>query len=176
MKKIELNLTTAFTLRKRINEIAHRLQRELTCVRYMVDAESKQDQLELLTYKDVEKQLDVMDKYYIAVENLSNKIDEVNGVGKSIMNRLQRINTEIQVATIISNGLNTKQTQKTRNPVTGIWEVEKYVGVTDYDITTHTNKLKQAKVRAEDELANINASTKFDFELDEEIYNTIYGE
>ena len=39
MKKIDLNLTTAFTLRKRIKEISTRLHRELATVRYMDEPE-----------------------------------------------------------------------------------------------------------------------------------------
>ena len=176
MKKIDLNLTTAFTLRKRIKEISTRLHRELAMVRYMDEPESKQDQLDLLTYGDVEKQLVALNKYLSAVESLSNKIDSENAKGKSVLTKLNRINTELQIASVVVNGLNVKQTQKSRNPVTGVWEVNKLEPVTTYDIDKHIERLKQEKVRAEDELAKINASTNFKYEIDEEIYNTIYGE
>ncbi len=177
MKKIDLNLTTAFTLRKRIKEISTRLHRELAMVRYMDEPESKQDQLDLLTYGDVEKQLVALNKYLNAVESLSDKIDSENAKGKTVLNKLNRINTELQIASVVANGLNgIKQTQKSRNPVTGVWEVNKLEPVTNYDIDKHIELLKQEKVRAEDDLAKINASTNFKYEIDEEIYNTIYGE
>jgi regulator of sigma D len=96
--------------------------------------------------------------------------------GKKILNGLNKVNAQITVVQQIENKLKANRTSKSRNPVTGNWEVATLEKITDFDATKELETLKQKKVRLEDELSKINSQAKFTFDLNDTIYTRIYGE
>ena len=96
-------------------------------------------------------------------------------IASMLLNQLNVINKKIEIATRCANALKLNRTSKSRNPVTGNWEVTKLVKITDTDFEAILDALTKEKVRAEDELSKINAKETFTFELDDEIYKKIYG-
>lgn len=173
--KIELNMTTAFTLRKRIKELAKQYEMVINYSKYVVEPEQVEEELEKFENKNVYDTFMIWSKCNDESYKLSNLIDENNEKGKSCLNALNVINKKIEVATRLEQLLKANRTQKSRNPVTGNWEVTKLEKITDTDFEKIIDALTKEKVRIEDELSKINSSTKFSFELDDEIYHKIYG-
>lgn len=173
--KIELNLTTAFTLRKRIKELATQYESTMKFGRFVVEPEQVEEELEKYENKNVYDTFVIWSKCNDEAYKLSNLIDENNEKGKTHLNALNVINKKIALATRIDQLLTANRTQKTRNPVTGNWEVTKLEKITDTDFEKIIDALTKEKVRQEDELSKINSNTKFSFDLDDEIYHKIYG-
>lgn len=173
--KIELNMTTAFTLRKRIKDLAAKYDRVLVISRYIVEPEQVDEELEKFENKSVYDTYKLWTKCLDVSNELSDIIDKNNAKGKVLMNKLNSINLKINVANRALNSLKLNRTQKSRNPVTGNWEVTKLEKITDVDFNEIIETLTKEKIRIEDELAKVNSSVKFDFEMDDEIYNKIYG-
>lgn len=173
--KIELNMTTAFTLRKRIKDLAAKYDRVLVISRYIVEPEQVDEELEKFENKNVYDTYKLWTKCLDVSNELSDIIDKNNAKGKVLMNKLNSINLKINVANRALNSLKLNRTQKSRNPVTGNWEVTKLEKITDVDFNEIIETLTKEKIRIEDELAKVNSSVKFDFEMDVEIYNKIYG-
>ena len=173
--KIELNMTTAFTLRKRIKDLAAKYDRVLVISRYIVEPEQVDEELEKFENKSVYDTYKLWTKCLDVSNELSDIIDKNNAKGKVLMNKLNSINLKINVANRALNSLKLNRTQKSRNPVTGNWEVTKLEKITDVDFNEIIETLTKEKIRIEDELAKVNSSIKFDFEMDDEIYNKIYG-
>lgn len=173
--KIELNMTTAFTLRKRIKELAKQYEMVINYSKYVVEPEQVEEELEKFENKNVYDTFMIWSKCNDESYKLSNLIDENNEKGKACLNALNVINKKIEVATRLEQLLKANRTQKSRNPVTGNWEVTKLEKITDTDFEKIIDSLTKEKVRIEDELSKINSSTKFSFELDDEIYHKIYG-
>lgn len=173
--KIELNMTTAFTLRKRIKDLAAKYDRILVISRYIVEPEQVDEELEKFENKNVYDTYKLWTKCLDVSNELSDIIDKNNAKGKVLMNKLNSINLKINVANRALNSLKLNRTQKSRNPVTGNWEVTKLEKITDVDFNEIIETLTKEKIRIEDELAKVNSSIKFDFEMDDEIYNKIYG-
>ncbi|MBO7694815.1 MAG: hypothetical protein J6T10_19535 [Methanobrevibacter sp.] len=173
--KIELNMTTAFTLRKRIKDLAAKYDRVLVISRYIVEPEQVDEELEKFENKNVYDTYKLWTKCLDVSNELSDIIDKNNAKGKVLMNKLNSINLKINVANRALNSLKLNRTQKSRNPVTGNWEVTKLEKITDVDFNEIIETLTKEKIRIEDELAKVNSSVKFDFEMDDEIYNKIYG-
>lgn len=173
--KIELNMTTAFTLRKRIKDLAAKYDRVFVISRYIVEPEQVEDELEKFENKSVYDTFKLWTKCLDVSNELSDIIDKNNAKGKVLMNKLNSINLKINVANRALNSLKLNRTQKSRNPVTGNWEITKLEKITDVDFNEIIETLTKEKIRIEDELAKVNSSVKFDFEMDDEIYNKIYG-
>lgn len=173
--KIELNMTTAFTLRKRIKDLAAKYDRVLVISRYIVEPEQVDEELEKFENKSVYDTYKLWTKCLDVSNELSDIIDKNNAKGKVLMNKLNSINLKINVANRALNSLKLNRTQKSRNPVTGNWEVTKLEKITDVDFNEIIETLTKEKIRIEDDLAKVNSSVKFDFEMDDEIYNKIYG-
>lgn len=173
--KIELNMTTAFTLRKRIKDLAAKYDRVLVISRYIVEPEQVDEELEKFENKNVYDTYKLWTKCLDVSNELSDIIDKNNAKGKVLMNKLNSINLKINVANRALNSLKLNRTQKSRNPVTGNWEVTKLEKITDVDFNEIIETLTKEKIRIEDDLAKVNSSVKFDFEMDDEIYNKIYG-
>lgn len=172
---MELNLTTAFTLRKRIKELASQYENVLTLSRYVIEPEAVNEQLEQFENNNVYDTFVIWSKCQDEVFKLQTLIDEHNNRGKEYLNALTAVNKKICVATKCAALLNANRTQKSRNPVTGNWEVITLKKITDTDFEKIKEALNKEKVRLEDELAKINSNEKFTFDLDEEIYKKIYG-
>lgn len=173
--KIELNMTTAFTLRKRIKDLAAKYDRVLVISKYIVEPEQVDEELEKFENKSVYDTYKLWTKCLDVSNELSDIIDKNNAKGKVLMNKLNSINLKINVANRALNSLKLNRTQKSRNPVTGNWEVTKLEKITEVDFNEIIETLTKEKIRIEDELAKVNSSVKFDFEMDDEIYNKIYG-
>ena len=173
--KIELNLTSAFTLRKRIKELGRVNEQVLAFSKYVVEPEQVDEELEKFENKSVYDTFMLSSKCGDEAYRLQNLIDEHNNKGKVVLNQLNAINKKIEIATRCTNALKVNRTQKSRNPVTGNWEVTKLQKITDIDFETILDDLTKEKVRAEDELSKINSKETFTFELDDEIYKKIYG-
>jgi uncharacterized protein YpuA (DUF1002 family) len=173
--KIELNLTSAFTLRKRIKELGRVNEQILAFSKYVVEPEQVDEELEKFENKNVYDTFMLCSKCGDEAYRLQNLIDEHNNKGKVVLNQLNAINKKIEIATRCANALKVNRTQKSRNPVTGNWEVTKLQKITDTDFETILDALTKEKVRAEDELSKINSKETFTFELDDEIYKKIYG-
>ena len=173
--KIELNLTSAFTLRKRIKELGRVNEQILAYSKYVVEPEQVDEELEKFENKNVYDSFMLCSKCSDEAYRLQNLIDEHNSKGKVVLNQLNVINKKIEIATRCANALKLNRTSKSRNPVTGNWEVTKLVKITDTDFEAILDALTKEKVRAEDELSKINAKETFTFELDDEIYKKIYG-
>ena len=173
--KIELNMTTAFTLRKRIKDLAAKYDRVLVISRYIVEPEQVDEELEKFENKSVYDTYKLWTKCLDVSNELSDIIDKNNAKGKVLMNKLNSMNLMINVANSALNSLKLNRTQKSRNPVTGNWEVTKLEKITDVDFNEIIETLTKEKIRIEDDLAKVNSSVKFDFEMDDEIYNKIYG-
>lgn len=174
--KLDLNLTTAFTLRKRIKELLNKINSQMVFAQYVVDPERKAEMLETFETNDVEGSYKLLTDLMEANRELSDLIDSQNLEGKKILNGLNKINAQITVIQQIENKLKANRTSKSRNPVTGNWEVTTLEKITDFDATKELETLKQKKVRLEDELAKINSKAKFTFDLNDTIYTRIYGE
>lgn len=173
--KIELNLTSAFTLRKRIKELGRVNEQILAYSKYVVEPEQVDEELEKFENKNVYDTFMLCAKCGDEAYRLQNLIDEHNSKGKVVLNQLNVINKKIEIATRCANALKLNRTSKSRNPVTGNWEVTKLVKITDTDFEAILDALTKEKVRAEDELSKINSKETFTFELDDEIYKKIYG-
>ena len=173
--KIDLNMTTAFTLRKRIKELARQCENTLRFSRYIVEPEQVEEELEKFENKNVYDTFILFSKCNDEADKLQDLIDKNNIDNKIILNKLTVLNKKIEIATSCNNLLKGNRTQKSRNPVTGNWEVTKLEKITDTDFEKILDALTKEKVRMEDSLAKENANTKFTFDLDEEIYKKIYG-
>lgn len=174
--KLDLNLTTAFTLRKRIKELLNKINSQMVYAQYVVEPERKEEILESFETKNVEGSYKLLTDLMEANRELSDLIDSQNLEGKKILNGLNKVNAQITVIQQIENKLKANRTSKSRNPVTGNWEVATLEKITDFDATKELETLKQKKVRLEDELAKINSKAKFTFDLNDTIYTRIYGE
>lgn len=174
--KLDLNLTTAFTLRKRIKELLNKINSQMSFSQYVVEPERKAELLEAFETNDVEGSYKLLTDLMEANRELSDLIDSQNLEGKKILNGLNKVNAQITVVQQIENKLKANRTSKSRNPVTGNWEVATLEKITDFDATKELETLKQKKVRLEDELSKINSKAKFTFDLNDEIYTRIYGE
>lgn len=173
--KIELNMSTAFTLRKRLKTLAKQYEIVLIHSRYIVEPEQVEEELEKFENKNVYDTVVIWSKLNDELYRLSNLIDENNQKGKIYLNQLNVINKKIEVTTQLVQLLKLNRTQKSRNPVTGNWEVTKLEKITDTDFEKILEALSKEKIRAEDELSKVNSNTKLEFELDDEIYHKIYG-
>lgn len=174
--KLDLNLTTAFTLRKRIKELINKINAQMIYAQYVVEPERKEEILEAFETKNVEGSYQFLSELMEANRELSNLIDEQNLAGKKILNALNKVNAQITVTQQIENKLKANRTSKSRNPVTGNWEVATLEKITEFDATKELETLKQKKVRLEDELSKNNSQAKLTFDLNDEIYTRIYGE
>lgn len=174
--KLDLNLTTAFTLRKRIKELLNKINAQMIYAQYVVEPERKEEILESFETKNVEGSYKFLSDLMEANRELSNLIDEQNLAGKKILNALNKVNAQITLVQQIENKLKANRTSKSRNPVTGNWEVATLEKITEFDATKELETLKQKKVRLEDELSKNNSQAKLTFDLNDEIYNRIYGE
>ena len=174
--KLDLNLTTAFTLRKRIKELLNKINSQMVYAQYVVEPERKEEILEAFETKNVEGSYKLLTDLMETNRELSDLIDSQNLEGKKILNALNKVNAQITVVQQIENKLKANRTSKSRNPVTGNWEVATLEKITEFDATKELEALKQKKVRLEDELAKINSKAKFSFDLNDEIYTRIYGE
>lgn len=174
--KLDLNLTTAFTLRKRIKELLNKINSQMVYAQYVVEPERKEEILESFETKNVEGSYKLLTDLMETNRELSDLIDSQNLEGKKILNGLNKVNAQITVVQQIENKLKANRTSKSRNPVTGNWEVATLEKITEFDATKELEALKQKKVRLEDELAKINSKAKFSFDLNNEIYTRIYGE
>jgi hypothetical protein len=174
--KLDLNLTTAFTLRKRIKELLNKINSQMIYAQYVVEPERKEEILEAFETNDVEGSYKLLTDLMEANRELSDLIDSQNLEGKKILNGLNKVNAQITVVQQIENKLKANRTSKSRNPVTGNWEVATLEKITDFDATKELETLKQKKVRLEDELSKINSQAKFTFDLNDTIYTRIYGE
>ncbi len=174
--KLKLNLSTAFTLRNRIKKIAQTIENELHSFAYVDFPEKKEENNATLMEGSIEGNIAL---YRICVCNLlslNNVIDKHNAAGKQHINAVDILNKEINLFNWIDRSLKQKKTTKSRNPVTGNWEVETLIKMTDYPVEEDLTKLAQEKAKIEDELAQYNSSTTFDFDIDDKIYKIIYGE
>lgn len=174
--KLDLNLTTAFTLRKRIKELLNKINAQMIYAQYVVEPERKAEILESFETKTVEGSYKFLSDLMEANRELSNLIDEQNLAGKKILNDLNKVNAQITVIQQVENKLKANRSTKSRNPVTGNWEVDTLEKITDFDATKELETLKQNKVRLEDELSKNNSQAKLTFDLNDEIYTRIYGE
>lgn len=173
--KIELNMSTAFTLRKRIKDLGRTYESLLRFSRFVVEPEQVEEELEKYENKNVYDTFMLFSKCQDEAYKLQNLIDEHNNKGKVYLNQLNTINKKIEIATSCANLLKCNRTQKSRNPVTGNWEVTKLEKISDTDFEAIVDALTKEKVRAEDDLSKTNANAKFTFDLDDEIYKKIYG-
>lgn len=174
--KLDLNLTTAFTLRKRIKELLNKINSQMIYAQYVVEPERKEEILEAFETKSVEGSYQFLSELMEANRELSNLIDEQNLAGKKILNALNKVNAQITVIQQVENKLKANRSTKSRNPVTGNWEVDTLEKITEFDATKELEALKQKKVRLEDELSKNNSQAKLTFNLNDEIYTRIYGE
>lgn len=173
--KIELNISTAMILRKRIKELASNYESVLIGTQYIAEPEKVSEILEKFEDNNVLKTYDMWCTCLNEVTALSNLIDEHNVEGKSLLNVLNTLNLIMDRVNRIITLSNASRTSKTRNPVTGVWEVNKYEKITDTDFSVILDGLKKKKIKIEDDLAKFNANTKFDFELNDDVYHKIYG-
>ena len=174
--KLELNLTTAFTLRKRIKDLLNKVSYQLQASNYVVEPERVNEVLETLESGNVESAYKLYAELLNANRELTDLIDQNNADGKKLLNEVTMTNQKINLITIIDNKLKANRTSKSRNPVTGNWEVTTLTKITEFDTAKELETLKQKKVRLEDELTKVNSKAKLTFDLNDEIYKRIYGE
>lgn len=173
--KIKLNLSTAFTLRNRIKKITQTIENELHSFAYVDFPEKKEENNATLTEGSIEGNIALYKNCLENLLKLNNTIDKNNSAGKQYINYVDVLNKQINLFNWIDRSLKQKKTTKSRNPVTGNWEVETLIKMTDYDVDKELSTLTQIKAKMEDELAQNNSSTTFEFELDDKIYKIIYG-
>lgn len=174
--KLELNLTTAFTLRKRIKELLGKVNYQLQSSNYVVEPERVNEVLETIESGNVESAYKLYAELLNANRELTDLIDQNNADGKKLLNEVTMTNQKINLITVIDNKLKANRTSKSRNPVTGNWEVTTLTKITEFDTAKELETLKQKKVRLEDELTKVNSKAKLTFDLNDEIYKRIYGE
>ena len=174
--KLELNLTTAFTLRKRIKELLGKVNYQLQASNYVVEPERVNEVLETIESGNIESAYKLYAELLNANRELTDLIDQNNADGKKLLNEVTMTNQKINLITFIDNKLKANRTSKSRNPVTGNWEVTTLTKITEFDTAKELETLKQKKVRLEDELTKVNSKAKLTFDLNDEIYKRIYGE
>lgn len=174
--KLELNLTTAFTLRKRIKELLGKVNYQLQSSNYVVEPERVNEVLETIESGNIESAYKLYAELLNANRELTDLIDQNNADGKKLLNEVTMTNQKINLITFIDNKLKANRTSKSRNPVTGNWEVTTLTKITEFDTAKELETLKQKKVRLEDELTKVNSKAKLTFDLNDEIYKRIYGE
>ena len=174
--KLELNLTTAFTLRKRIKELLGKVNYQLQSSNYVVESERVNEVLETIESGNIESAYKLYAELLNANRELTDLIDQNNADGKKLLNEVTMTNQKINLITVIDNKLKANRTSKSRNPVTGNWEVTTLTKITEFDTAKELETLKQKKVRLEDELTKVNSKAKLTFDLNDEIYKRIYGE
>lgn len=174
--KLELNLTTAFTLRKRIKELLGKVNYQLQASNYVVEPERVNEVLETIESGNIESAYKLYAELLNANRELTDLIDQNNADGKKLLNEVTMTNQKINLITVIDNKLKANRTSKSRNPVTGNWEVTTLTKITEFDTAKELETLKQKKVRLEDELTKVNSKAKLTFDLNDEIYKRIYGE
>lgn len=174
--KLELNLTTAFTLRKRIKELLGKVNYQLQSSNYVVEPERVNEVLETIESGNIESAYKLYAELLNANRELTDLIDQNNADGKKLLNEVTMTNQKINLITVIDNKLKANRTSKSRNPVTGNWEVTTLTKITEFDTAKELETLKQKKVRLEDELTKVNSKAKLTFDLNDEIYKRIYGE
>jgi hypothetical protein len=173
--KVELNLSTAFTLRKRIKALAGELYSVMRWSPYITEEEKVDETLQPFENGSLEDTYHLYVSCLEANEQLSNLIEEKNNEGKKLLCGLNKINAQIELMTSIATALKSGKVSKTRNPVTGVWETITLKKITDFDAAKEVENLKQLKVHQEDRLSIVNGQTKFSFELNDEVYHRIYG-
>jgi len=174
--KLDLNLTTAFTLRKRIKELMNKVSNQMRGSNYVVEPERVNEVLETFETGDVEGAYKLYTELQNANRELCDLIDQNNLEGKKLLNKLHVVNDQIMLVTLMEGRLKANRTSKSRNPVTGNWEVTTLTKITEFNTDKELETLKQQKVRFEDELTKINSKAKITFNLNDEIYKRIYGE
>ena len=86
------------------------------------------------------------------------------------------LNEEINLLEHIISALNEEKSRKERNPVTGAREIVQMDKISDFDFVAKLAEIKRRRTRLEDELANANSLARFEFELDDTLYNLVYGD
>ena len=173
--ELTLNITTALTLRKRINNIISKIQTNLSFMQMLVEKENLDVHKDLLYTDSIEKELELFDAAYESLEILNNGIDSANSQGKAYLDRINSINKKLSVYTRLANGLASRCKSKERNPITGVWEYIELVPITNIDFQKKVDELTHQKFRLEDELSKYNAKSNFTIIIDDKIYTMIYG-
>lgn len=173
--QIKLNLTKAFTLRKRINELANKAMNEINYNPAIVPEEEVESAKAKYEFGSYDENLKFYEMALDASTDVSNGIEKANVDGKIILNKINKINTKINEIESCIRNLNASTVRKDRNPVTGVWEKIEAVRMSNIDYTQHLKELKQEKVRLEDELSTFNSSTNFTVDIPDSIYKRIYG-
>lgn len=173
--KIDLNLTSAFVLRKRINALSGEIRGKIVCSQLVVEAEEVESVKEKFVTGDLDSDMELYCKLLDANAALSNEIEFHNVSGKCIMNKIQRLHDKEATIQCAIRSLGVNPVRKERNPVTGVWEARKLEKLSNANYEQRLKELAQEKVRLEDELSKVNSSTNFTFDLEDDIYHRIYG-
>ena len=174
--KINLNMNTAMTLRKRLKELAGGWKSSLIVSTYVTEPDMKAALLKKQFVNGTpERTFELYDLCMQEVAKLSDEMDKHN-TGREILNRINLLNDEYNLLAMVISSLNAETSRKERNPVTGAREIVQMEKITDYDFDSKQSEIKRHRTRLEDELANANAAVRFEFDLDDTLYNLVYGE
>jgi len=174
--KLDLNINSAMKLRKRLKALANGWWSSLYGATYVTEPDMK----EALTKQQFEngtpeKTFELLDQCLQTVVRLSDAIDK-NNTGRPALNKINMLNEEINLLEHIISALNEEKSRKERNPVTGAREIVQMDKISDFDFVAKLAEIKRRRTRLEDELADANSLARFEFELDDTLYNLVYGD
>ena len=181
MRKI--NLTRAFTLRKRLRTILTDISKRINFanVGRLDTTVYPDDKVVKSTEKDFDyKGLNLQDTYELLLKGndymltLNNLIDKANVEhARPIINELENEKSKISLLKNLSDTANEFTETKTayENVGTVVLVTRNYVRTNDYDWNNAYNECKKNVVKLEDKLSEVNATTMFD--VPEEIINFV---
>lgn len=171
--KLSLNMTTAMTLRKRLNSLASKLESNLRANVYADPDEYEQLKSNFVT-GSFDGDLTLYDETLASLGRLNREIDRNNLVGKTLLDNIKLTNRKIETFNEIASSQCGNHKKKERNPVSGEWEVTEYVPLTRVDGKSLLTFAQKQKNITEDELTTFNGTTCFDFELNDEVHSRAY--
>lgn len=171
--KLNLNLVSAMTLRKRLNTLANSLEYRLNG-NIVVDPEMVEAETARFVTGSYDGDLTLYNKTLYAVGSINQDIEANNLRGKCLLNAIQLARRQVNLYTRATNALAVNHKVKTRNPVSGEWEITEYVDLTKANMKSLLSSATIEKNTAQDALAEYNSKTTFDFEIADEVYNRAY--
>ena len=174
---LNLNLTTAFTLLKRVKKISADFYNQLYSNSIIVPEDELETQKLLWRGGSFDEALKLDGEAIIAQSVLNKAIEEVNGHARFLLKQISILKENLNTLKRIKDStVGAKLVAKERNPVTGEIETTKLVNQCSVDVVKYIESTKKTINRLEDELSQYNGKTFIDVEISDNILAEIYPE
>lgn len=175
--KLNLNLTTAFTLLKRVKKISADFYNQLYHNPIIVPEDELETQKLLWKGRSFDEAFALNAGAVIAQSVLNKAIENVNGHARFLLKQISLLKENLNTLKKIKDStVGTKLVRKERNPVTGEMEITQLVSQCGVDIVKYIEDTKKTINRLEDELSQYNGKTFIDVEIPDSILAEIYPE